>query len=307
MEFFMSDIGFLDGGTGQEIYKRAGKPKSNLWSVEVLLKNPEIVSAVHKDYLRAGCRTLTLNTYTATSSRLKRAGLADLQPSIFATAKAALRIAAADTHHPVEFAGCLPPLEGSYLANPPRSFESMRDEYRKLCELQVDMDILLIETMSNSLEARAACTAARETGIPFTLGIRVETTGLTRSGETLQHLIDACIAEQPKGVWINCSSPEEIQPSFASIRRSAPDLAYGGYANGFHSIEPLAAGESVSLLAERADITPEVYSDFALSWANEGARLIGGCCEVSPAHMLNLAKQLEAQGYNLNSVSRLLL
>lgn len=182
----------------------------------------------------------------------------------------------------------------------------MRDEYRKLCELQEDMDILLIETMSNSLEARAACSAARETGIPFTLGIRVEATGLTRSGETLHDLINACIAEQPKGIWINCSSPEDTQPSFISIKRSAPNLAFGAYANGFVSVEPLAAGESVSLLAERADITPEVYSDFAIGWANEGARLIGGCCEVSPAHMLNLSRQLEAQGYNLSTVSRLL-
>lgn len=299
----MSNIGFLDGGTGQEIYKRSGKPRSALWSVEVLLKWPDIVAAVHKDFIASGCRTLTLNTYTATSSRLKRSGAIDLQETIFKTAKEALRIAAEQSATQVEYAGCLPPLEGSYLANPPRSFDSMLQEYRHLCELQSDMDLLLIETMSNSLEALAACRAARESGIPFTLGIRVEDTGLTRSGETLSQLIEACLTEKPKGIWINCSSPENIQPSFTPIVNSAPGIPFGGYANGFVSVEPLAAGYSVDTLAERSDITPNVYTELASAWVEQGARLIGGCCEVSPTHMLQVAKRLESQGHNLVRVS----
>lgn len=298
----MAKIGFLDGGTGQEIYKRAGKPASTLWSVEVLLKKPEIVTAVHKDYILAGCRTLTLNTYTATPSRLKRAGILDHLESIFATAKASARIASQESPVHIELAGCLPPLEGSYLADPPRNLNSMIDEYRQLCELQQDIDILLIETMSNSQEALAACIAAKETGIPFTLGIRVESNGLTRSGETIRHLIETCLGTNPSGIWINCSSPEDILPSFNSIYSTAPNIPYGGYANGFVSVEPLAAGQSVADLAERSDVTPEVYAKITSTWADNGARLIGGCCEVSPQHMQLVARQLKSQGHKLAPV-----
>ncbi|HSG04091.1 MAG TPA: homocysteine S-methyltransferase family protein [Marinobacterium sp.] len=301
----MTDIALLDGGTGQEIYKRAGKPRTKLWSVEVQLRDPDIVTAVHLDFIRAGCRTLTLNTYTATPTRLEAAGIIDRQQEIFNGAKAAMESAIASSGAVIERAGCLPPLHGSYLPNPPRRYDSMVPEYQKLCELQSDMDVLLIETMTNSTEARAACAAANQSGIPYTLGIRVEPNGLLRSGETLEACIDACLPFAPKGIWLNCSAPEDITAALPQLR--GYNLPYGGYANGFISVEALAAGQSVALLGERSDVSPQRYADLTLEWAELGARLIGGCCEVSPDHLRATAEQLTARGYQLAGVAKRLL
>ena len=300
----MAQIGFLDGGTGQEIYKRAGKPDARLWSVEVLLKQPEIVTQVHADFAAAGCRTLTLNTYTATPTRLAAAGIANLQTQIFDTAKQAMNEAIELAGTDVERAGCLPPLHGSYLPDPPRSFESMLPEFQQLCEQQSDLELLLIETMSNSTEARAACAAAAETGLPYTLGLRVEPNGKLRSGESLEHAIEACLPYSPCGIWLNCSAPEDISEALIHLQQF--NQPFGAYANGFISVEALAAGKSVALLGERSDVTPEIYAQLATSWIDEGAELIGGCCEVTAAHMQVTAEQLTRSGHQLAKVSHVI-
>lgn len=300
----MAQIGFLDGGTGQEIYKRAGKPDARLWSVEVLLKQPEIVTEVHADFIKAGCRTLTINTYTATPTRLAGAGIAERGNQIFVQAKQAMNEAIALSSSDVERAGCLPPLHGSYLPDPPRSFDSMLPEFQQICELQADLDLLLIETMSNSTEARAACAAATETGLPYALGFRVEPNGKLRSGESLEHAIEVCLPYSPNGIWLNCSAPEDINIALPHIPNF--NLPFGAYANGFISVEALAAGNSVALLGERSDITAQVYAELAQSWVDKGARLIGGCCEVTAEHMRVTAERLIASNNQLVKVSEVL-
>ena len=68
------NITLLDGGNGQEIYLRSNKPAHPLWSVKVMLDNPNIVTKVHEDFIKSGSKIICLNTYTATYSRLKRDG-----------------------------------------------------------------------------------------------------------------------------------------------------------------------------------------------------------------------------------------
>ena len=66
----------LDGGLGQELVKRAGKA-TDLWSMQALLDNPDMVRAVHDDYFAAGAQIATTNTYSVLPDRLESKGLAD--------------------------------------------------------------------------------------------------------------------------------------------------------------------------------------------------------------------------------------
>ena len=300
----MVGVGLLDGGVGQEIYQRAGKPRHALWSVEVMMNQPDIVREVHTDYLSAGAKTLCLNTYTATPTRLKRAGVTHSIESIFSLASNTLESIRESSDIHFDIAGVLAPIEGSYLSNPPRSYQSLLDEFRMICALQPEVDLLMIETMSNSTEARAACHAAKETGKLFTLGIRVEPNGLLRSGESVEELLTAVNEFEPQGYWINCSAPEDVPVALKQI--AGQHKPFGAYANGFSSIEPLAAGNSVAELMERKDLTPKQYAELALDWFNTGARLIGGCCAISPKHMQQTAELLSLQGAQLLPVSQIL-
>jgi len=166
----------LDGGVGQEIYLRAGKPAHPMWSVQVMMEQPDLVKVVHKDFIRAGASVVTINSYTCTPTRLSRDGA----PSQFinlqkqaATLAAQARKELGPMATEVQIAGCLPPLVASYTTDE-RSFATLKQEYEQIVAVQEPLvDVFPIETISSSKEARAAIEAALPSGksicLSFTL------------------------------------------------------------------------------------------------------------------------------------------
>ena len=76
---------------------------------------------------------------------------------------------------------------------------------------------------------------------------------------------------------------------------------FGAYANGFTEISEgfLEDAPTVDALSQRTDLGPDAYADIAMSWVDQGATIIGGCCEVGPAHIAVLADRLRAAGYEI--------
>ena len=92
----------------------------------------------------------------------------------------------------------------------------------------------------------------------------------------------------------------------AALRTSLDALAASGrptgaYANGFTKITDACAKgtTSVDLLEARKDRGPQEYADFAQNWVDAGATIVGGCCEVGPAHIAAISKRLQSEGYSL--------
>jgi len=108
------DITIIDGGMGQELYRRSGKPASPLWSAQVMLDTPGLVIVLHREFIEAGAQIITLNSYAATPERLTRdADISSFEPLQKAALKAA-HAARDQAGLPVRIAGCLPPLVASY-------------------------------------------------------------------------------------------------------------------------------------------------------------------------------------------------
>ena len=286
----MRSIALLDGGLGQEIYRRARDVSSPLWSVAVMLKQPDVVSSVHEDFIRAGARTLSLNTYAATPTRLRRQGMLDQLEAIHHQAFTALEQAIEAASADVDIAGCLGPLVGSYQAQPDRSFEDLKAEYDALVRLQSRADVLLIETMTNALEASAACAAALTLGKPYGVAIRLEADGKLKSGESLEQAVAAIEAFKPTAVMLNCCDPEILTDTMPRLAGLYPVV--GGYANAFKTVEPMARGRSVDLLEARTDVSPHAYTENVRHWIDDGASVVGGCCEITPSHIGDIADTL---------------
>ncbi len=286
----MQSVVLLDGGLGQEIYRRARNVSSPLWSVAVMQEQPEVVTAVHADFIRAGAKTLTLNTYTATPSRLRKQDMLEQLATIHQQAFDALRRAIETTSAEVDIAGCLPPLAASYQGKPPRSFEDLRDEYALLAKLQGSADVFLIETMTNTLEARAACAAASDLGKPYGIAFRLEANGKLKSGETLAEAVAAVTCYAPTAVMLNCCDPELMTAAMPAL--VGMYSCTGGYANAFKSVETLAKGGSVDALEAREDLTPAAYIAHVQQWLANGATVVGGCCDITPAHIGHIANVL---------------
>ncbi|MGB3724512.1 MAG: homocysteine S-methyltransferase family protein [Glaciecola sp.] len=290
----MQHITILDGGMGQELLRRSARPATPMWSADIMLNEPALVKQLHLDFIHAGARVITLNTYTATPSRLTRenhlADLAQLHKSAMQAASDAVEVSGIDE---VKIAGCLPPLVASYKSEAALSFARSLTEYRQLVALQNPAsDIFICETMSSITEASAACVAAKESGKPVWLALSVkdDNSQQLRSGEALSVALKELAQYQPDAVLLNCSKPEAIDACWPIMQQS--NFVLGAYANGFTSVETLFPGDTVEHLQTRKDLTPQAYADKAQGWIEQGATIVGGCCEIGPAHIAQLTKQI---------------
>ncbi len=294
------NVVLLDGGMGQELRRRSSRPASPLWSAQVMLDEPHLVTAAHRDFIDAGARVITINTYSATPQRLARDGNPEMLEPLHAAALNAAHKAREESGQDVRIAGCLPPLVGSYHPEVvPDDATCLRD-YRRMVELQAaGVDLFLCETMSLAREARAATIAAAESGLPVWVSFTVNDSDGTRlrSGETLAEAAQEVVNAGAERVLVNCSVPEAVTAGMDELARVG--MPFGGYANGFTSVAPLQPGGTVDSLEARTDLDPAGYAEHALRWTRQGATVVGGCCEVGPAHIAALAERLTAQGYRL--------
>jgi len=297
----------LDGSMGQELIHRSGLKPTPLWATQVMLDMAHLVEELHLEYIQAGAEIITLNTYTATPQRLARDAAIELLPKIYASAIQAAQNARQEAiaraivkPGKVQIAGCLPPLVASYRADVSPNFDECFASYQQLVSLQSHaVDLFLCETMSSINEATAAARAAQSTSLPvwvsFTLQDDISDVPKLRGGELLSLAITEMNRINVDGVLINCSSPETIQ-------QALPLMAHfsglkGAYANGFVSVDALAPGGTVAELKARTQLTPKLYAAFAQEWLAAGLTIIGGCCEVGPAHIRYLAEHIQ---YNLS-------
>jgi S-methylmethionine-dependent homocysteine/selenocysteine methylase len=297
----MRRIVLTDGGMGQELLRRSGAAPTPLWSAKVLIDQPELVRDLHRDFIGAGARVITINTYAATPERLERDGASGmfhvLQQRGIDLALKARDASGAD----VRVAGCLPPLFGSYKPDLTLPFDQTLETYRRIVDEQKDrVDLIICETMASAEEGLAAATAAAESGLPvwvsWTLRDDAGTVAL-RSGETIAEAAQAIAQIETEAMLANCSRPEVMDaamPHLAALRGPV-----GVYANGFTSVGALKHGGTVDVLEARRDLGPESYADFAQGWASKGASIVGGCCEVGPQHIAVLRDRLLADGYEL--------
>lgn len=296
----MRTITLTDGGMGQELLRRSQTPPTPLWSARVLMDEPELVRELHADFIRAGARVITINSYAATPERLARDGAEEMFAPLQARAIALARAAREETGEDVAIAGCLPPLYGSYQPELRTGFDETLAIYRRIVEAEAEgVDLFLCETMASAEEGRAAALAASECGKPVWVAwtLEDEARGRLRSGETVAQAVAALGGLEIDALLFNCSRPETISAAIPEL--AADGRRFGAYANGFTGVAALKIGGTVELLERRRDLDPEAYSDFALGWVDDGATIVGGCCEVGPEHIAALRDRLAAAGHDI--------
>ncbi|AZO74838.1 MAG: homocysteine S-methyltransferase family protein [Mesorhizobium sp.] len=298
----MRSVILTDGGMGQELVRRSKSEPTPLWSARVLIDEPDLVRDLHGEFIKAGARVITINTYSATPERLAREGAEELFKSLQARGIELAR-QACEQAGDAAIAGCLSPLFGSYAPKLTISFEETLDTYRRIVAEQADgVDLFLCETMASADEARAAVTAAAESGKPVWVSWTLADQGTPRlrSGESIAAAAGVLRDLPVAARLLNCCRPEAIGAALPEL------IALGGpvgaYANGFTSVEALKHGGTVEVLHARHDLDPPAYADQAVGWVEAGAAIVGGCCEVGPAHIAALRDRLVRGGHEISGV-----
>lgn len=297
----MTQITLLDGSIGQELVRRTGDRATPLWSTSVMLEHPNMVGAVHKDYFDAGATIATTNTYAVHRSRLAGTDFADQFQTLLSTAISQAK-AARDAHGSGRIAGALGPVLASYRPDLKPDPTEAAERFSEIAEaMAAHVDLYLVETVSSVLEAEGALRGVVSVTKPVWLALTVMDDDGTRlrSGEALSDVAPLVETYVPDAVLINCSRPEAMPAALEIISQFG--RPYGAYANGFTRITEafLEDKPTVDVLEQRSDLGPKVYADHAMEWVELGATIVGGCCEVGPAHIAELAGRLRTGGYDI--------
>ena len=240
--------------------------------------------------LLGGSVVATTNSYTIHHDRLITAGL-DEQFEALHRAACEIACASREAAGGGSVAGAIGPLIGSYQtgALPQDAVE----RFAESCRIQAPyVDHFLIETVSALDHVRATLAGASGHGKPVWLSVSVDDYDGTkmRSGEALELVLD--IIDDADALLVNCATPEAVTMAVDVIKSC--EKPFGAYANGFTEITQnfVQVGATVQELSTRTDLSPEIYADFAEEWAKMGATIIGGCCEVGPAHIAEIVRRL---------------
>ncbi|MCC7240300.1 MAG: methionine synthase, partial [Acidobacteria bacterium] len=271
----------------------------------LVLSRPEAVAGIHAEYLAAGADLIETNTFSANAVSQADYGLEAIAAELnVAAARLARRAAdewtARTPDRPRFVAGAMGPTTkvlsiSPDVNNPARrsiTFDQMRDAYRDQARGLVEggCDLLLVETIVDTLNAKAAIVAIEE--VFESLGRRVpvmisatitDRSGRTLSGQTLDAFFVSIEHARPFSVGLNCAlGAREMRPYLAELARIAT-----GYVTCYPNAGlPNAFGQYDELPEE----TAALIRDFAESGF---VNIIGGCCGTTPDHIRAIAKAVD--------------
>lgn len=297
----MAEITLLDGGMGQELVARSGDEPTPLWATRVMIDHPGMVRDIHADYFAAGATVATTNTYAIHHDRLERFGLDAYFHALHLRALAEAHEARA-AHGAGRIAGSMGPLVATYRPEVTQPVAIAAPKYAEIARiLGPHVDLILCETMASVEMCEGAVTGAQAAGKPVWLSVSVDDHdgSRLRSGEPVTDLARLVDTYPIAAVLANCSVPEAMAAALDGLKTLG--RPFGAYANGFTHISGnfLKDAPTVKELTHRHDLTPETYAAFALGWVAQGATIVGGCCEVGPAHIRALAAALRAAGHSI--------
>lgn len=247
----------------------------------------ELVEAIHVEYLEAGADVISTNTFNATPASQSDYGL---QAYVYEINRTAAEIArrAADRYPDRFVAGSLGPTSVTLSLSPRVDDPSYRTTtFDQLCAGYAEaarglrdggVDLLLVETVFDTLNAKAAIAACRDVApeLPLILSMSVvDRSGRNLSGQTVEAFLISVEHAEPFAIGINCSlGAAEMRPYLADLARIAPlpVAAYPnrGLPNAFGSYDEVAA-ETARQVA---------------GFARDGlVNLVGGCCGTDPETM----------------------
>ena len=292
-------VTLLDGSVGQELVKQYGEKPTPLWSTEIMLKDPNMVSDIHSAYFEAGATIATTNSYTILRDRLKHFALEHEVHNLWNSSVAAA-CKARDKFGSGRIAGSIGPLRASYRPDICPPVEEASSIYKEKVESIAPMvDILLVETVCSLKQAEGVLAATDNSNKPVWISFSVDDNDGTklRSGENLEDVKAVINNHFVEAVLINCSPPEVVGNALSILSKMG--LTFGAYANGFSKIssEFLKTRPTVDALTARKDLGPEEYSNFVTNWIRNGASIVGGCCEIGPTHISTIAQKIHELGY----------
>ncbi len=279
----------LDGAMGTLLFSRGVPQRSSLDSL--VESQPELIGAIHREYIEAGADAIETNSFGANRIRLAPYGLAD-RAGLISRRAAQLAREARDVAGKTDVlvAGSIGPLETPVHGPEHLRGQVMRDAFREQIEglLEGGADILLFETFSDLDELLLGIEEAHGlSDIPIIAQMTFGEDLLAIDGTSPQTAATALAAAGVDAVGVNCG----VGPLICLDALSQMGLPSVGLAR---SIVPNAG------LPQRVDrqfvyaAEPAYFGDAVARFLDAGARIVGGCCGTTPEHIRHMRQALDA-------------
>jgi methionine synthase / methylenetetrahydrofolate reductase(NADPH) len=255
------------------------------------LTQPDTITDIHRAFIAAGADVIETNTFSATAIHLDRWGLADRHRDINAAAARAAKLAVAEAGRPVFVAGSIGPTGARLSPLGPLSADdartAFRDQITTLAESGVD--VLVFETFADIDElelaigvAKSVCALPIVASMSFTRDVR------TRGGAVPEAAVHRLLGAGADVIGANCSTgPRGVYEVLDRYNAAtSTDVAFSAMPNAGY---PESRGEQLFFPAP-----PDYFADYATRFLAAGARLIGGCCGTTPAHIQGVRRALDA-------------
>jgi len=244
-------------------------------------ENPGAVRSVHETYLQAGSDVITTNTFGGNRHRL---ALHDAEDRVFEWNKAGAaiaRLAAGAQNREVIIAGSVGPTGSLLQPVGDLHFDEAKNDFAEQCVALAEggVDVILIETMSDLEEVRAAVEGARAAGnLPVMCTMTFDTHGRTMMGTSPEDAVRAAVDFGILAFGSNCGNgPDEMEQISEKMLKISPCIPLIIQSNAGI---PRMEGEQVVYEAD-----PRRMARHAKRLQELGVRYIGGCCGTTPAHI----------------------
>ncbi|MCQ2457335.1 MAG: homocysteine S-methyltransferase family protein [Clostridia bacterium] len=274
----------LDGGMGTLLQKAGMRPgeRSESWN----LSHPDKVTEIHRDYLAAGSNVITANTFGVNALQYTESEVGTLVSAAVSRVREAQR----------SFAGAEPSWAAldigptGHMLKPlgDLDFEDAVSAFASAVRagVRAGADLILIETMTDSLETKAALLAAKENSdLPVFVSNAYNEDGRLLTGATPAVMTAMLEGMGADAVGVNCSfGPDVLAPVVREYLKhaSVPVL-----------FEPNAGLPRIENGTVIFDVDPESFALQVAELIREGVRVAGGCCGTTPAHIAALKKAID--------------
>ena len=271
---------YFDGGFGSLLQARGLKSGTlpDMWNLD----RPDDVKAAHLEYLRAGADVINTNTFGSLKTRLG--------DRLHDTVRAAVKIAreAVDEHGGGYVALDIGPTGRMFEPFGDMSFDEAVELFSETIRIgaEAGADLVNIETMSDIYEAKAALLAAKEScDLPVFISVAFNQGGKLLMGSDARIVAATLEALGADAVGLNCGlGPKEALPVVKTLSEhlSVPVVACPNA-----GLPRVCDGKTVY------DVSPEDFAETMVALIENGARVIGGCCGTTPAHIKALRERTE--------------
>ena len=287
-------ITLLDGPMGSELAARGVYLGDGPWSANAVTDSPEIVSAIHADYVQAGAMIHTANTFR-TQPLWFETQWRELTDRAVNLAREQINRRSESTqgqhHQTMRVAGSLGPIADCYRPDLSPEMNSLKPHHQMASQLvQSGCDLILCETFANPIESIIAIQQSVKTGCEAWIGLTAGPNANLMTPDSMAETAARCVESGSSAVIVCCTEANASLAYLQALEKRNLGVPLGVSANAGPMEGDLGWHDSDDQL--QRNHAAMQYAKLAMQWIDHGATIIGACCGCSPLHLEAINERL---------------